>query len=112
MKRKHLTLAAVMAALLGFGAAPVKALPGSQVNAIKQAVAQASVLELAPVAAELVKSADKKDREDVAVAVVRLVLEKNQALALSLVEQIAKVAPETAPAVAAAAAELAPAQLE
>ena len=74
MKRKHLTLAAVMAALLGFGAAPVKALPGSQVNAIKQAVAQASVFELAPVAAELVKSADKKDREDVAVAVVRLVL--------------------------------------
>lgn len=100
-----------MAALLAFGVAPAKALEDYQTKNIATAIADASILELAPKAAEIVRNADEKDRKEVAVLVVGLVVSKTPNLVLSLVEQIVKVAPETAPAVAAAASEMVPGRM-
>ena len=99
-----------MAALLSFGVSPANGLPASQVLAIKKAVTNVPIPELAPKAADVVHKAPAKDREEVAITIVRTIVSKKPALATAVVESIAKVAPETATAIAAVAAELCPEQ--
>lgn len=101
-----------MVALLGFGAAPVKAIQESQTEAVRTAIADASLLELAPTAAEIVRSANEKDREEITNLVVGLVGSKNPKLVLTLVEEISKTSPEMAAVVAAAASKIVPASVQ
>lgn len=108
MKRKHLTFAALLAALLSFGISSAYALPEAEVVTIKKAIAETPVLEIAPKAAEIVQKASSKDREDVAVAVVKAAISKRPTTAVAVVRAVVEVAPTTCAAVAAAATELAP----
>lgn len=110
MKRNKLALIALLAALSSFGVSSVRALPESQANTIREKVANLPVLELAPTAARIVQQAPAKDREEVAVFVVRTVVTQKRAVARDVVVAIAKVAPEVTPSVAAEAAKLCPDQ--
>jgi hypothetical protein len=111
MKRTTLLSAALVAALSS-AEVSVNAFQQSQAAAIEKAVSATPILELVPKAAQLVKKADKKDRQAVAVATVRAVLAKRASLAPALVEAIAKVAPETTVAISKVATELCPEQAE
>jgi hypothetical protein len=55
----------------------------------------------------LVKAAEKKDRQAVAITAVRAIVVKHKAAAPLVISAISKVAPELAPVVAAAGAEIA-----
>ncbi|MBI4326139.1 MAG: hypothetical protein HY674_12875 [Chloroflexi bacterium] len=107
---KLIPTAALLVALPTIAISSANALPESQVTAIKKAVTGVPAPELAAKAAEIVSQADKQDRLEVGVTVVRAIVALSPASAPVVVAAIAKVAPEIAPAVAAAATQLAPDQ--
>lgn len=99
-----MTACCVAAATL---AAPsVQALTSIHIQEIKKAVLGVPVPEMPAKAAELVASAQKKDRQAVAVTAVRAVVVKHKAAAPLVISAVSRVAPEVAPAVAVAASEL------
>jgi hypothetical protein len=111
-KPNQFALAALLAGLTCFATTPAQALTEKQVSAINTAIKAAPVADLPVKAAELVTQSVKKEKEAVAVAVVRAAIAKKPAIAISVVSSVVKAAPFTAPAVAAAAAKLAPDQVE
>lgn len=107
---RKLRTVALVAVLLAFSASSALALTASQVKAIKQAVNAVPVPEMPAKAAALVKDAEAKDREAVAVTAVKAILLKHRAAAPVVVAAVIKVAPEVAAAVTLAAADLVPDQ--
>ena len=108
MKQNKLTkLAALLIAAATLTVTSSYALTSIQIQEIKTAVLSVPVPEMPAKAAMLVKNAQKKDRQAVAITVVRAIVTKHKAAAPLVISAIAKVAPELAPAVAAAGAELA-----
>jgi hypothetical protein len=108
MKRnKLMTLAALLVAMATLTVTSSNALTSIQVQEIKTAVLSVPVPEMPAKAAALVKSAQKKDRQAVAITAVRAIVTKHKAAAPLVISAIAKVAPEIAPAIAAAGAEIA-----
>ena len=107
---RKLRTVALIAGLLAFSASSALALTASQVKAIKQAVNAVPVPEMPAKAAALVKDAEAKDREAVAVTAVKAILLKHRAAAPVVVAAVIKVAPEVAAAVTIAAADLVPNQ--
>jgi len=110
MKRKHVFLAALVAALSFLAAPSVTALPQTQVAAIQKALVMAPAAEIGAKAAELVRQAGKTDREEVALTAVREIVSKRPATVVAVVGSISKIAPEVSAAVAAEASKLAPNQ--
>src|SRR5437773_4219560 len=111
-KNNQFVLAALLASLTCFATSPAQALTEKEVSAINKTIKEAPAADLAVKAAEMVTQSAKKDKEAVAVAVVRAAITKKPASAVSVVSSVVKAAPSTAPAVAAAAAKLAPDQME
>lgn len=108
MKRNKLTtLAALLVAMATLTVTSSNALTSIQVQEIKTAVLSVPVPEMPAKAAALVKSANKKDRQAVAITAVRAIVAKHKAAAPLVISAISKVAPEIAPVVAAAGAEIA-----
>jgi len=111
-KNKRFALAALLAGLTCFATSPAQALTEKQVSAINKTIKEAPAADLPAKAAEMVTQSSKKEKEAVAVAVVRAAIAKKPASAVSVVSSVIKAAPSTGPAVAAAAAKLAPDQVE
>jgi hypothetical protein len=111
-KTNRFALAALLAGLMCFATSPAQALTEKEVSAINKTIKEAPAADLPVKAAELVTQSAKKEKEAVAVAVVRAAIAKKPASAVSVVSSVVKAAPFTAPAVAAAAAKLAPDQVE
>src|SRR5437762_12751867 len=111
-KHNRFALAALLASLTCFATSPAQALTEKEVSAINKTIKEAPAADLAVKAAEMVTQSAKKEKEAVAVAVVRAAIAKKRAIAVSIVSSVVKAAPFTAPAVAAAAAKLAPDQIE
>jgi len=111
-KNNQFVLAALLAGLTCFATSPAQALTEKEVSSITQSIKDAPVADLPAKAAEMVTQSAKKEKQAVAVAVVRAAIAKKAASAVSVVSSVVKAAPFTAPAVAAAAAKLAPDQLE
>jgi hypothetical protein len=111
-KNNHYALSALVAGLVCFATSPAQALTEKEVSTINKTIKEAPAADLPARAAEVVSQTAKKDKEAVAVAVVRAAITKKPASAVSVVSSVIKAAPSTAPAVAAAAAKLAPDQLE
>ena len=86
------------------------ALTTIQIKQIRTEVLGVPVPEMPAKAAELVKAAEKKDRQAVALTAVRAVVSKHRAAAPLVVAAVSKVAPELAPVIAVASAEIAPEQ--
>ncbi len=108
MKRINLTrAAALLIATAALTVTSSQALTSIQIQEIKTAVLSVPVPEMPAKAASLVKSADKKDRQAVAITAVRAIVLKHKAAAPLVISAISKVAPELAPVVAAAGAEIA-----
>ena len=103
---KLLPKAAVLIAIAMFAGTSAHALTATQAKALRKAVLGVAVPEMPSKAAELVLQAEPKEREAVAVTVVRAVVFQYKSSAASVVATVSKAAPEVAPAVAAAAAEL------
>ena len=110
MKLKKLTTLGALLVAVATLTVNSSALTTIQIKQIKSEVLSVPVPEMPAKAAELVKAADKKDRQAVALTAVRAVVAKHRAAAPLVVAAVAKVAPELAPVVAAAGAELAPEQ--
>src|SRR5437870_8717513 len=111
-KTNQFALAALLTGLTCFATSSAQALTEKEVSAINKTIKEAPIADLPIKAAELVTQSVKKEKEAVAVAVVRAAIAKKPASAVSVVSSVVKAAPFTAPAVAAAAAKLAPDQLE
>src|SRR5262245_38135363 len=111
-KTTQFVLAALVAVLTCFTTSPAQALTENEVSAIIKTIKEAPTADLPLKASEMVTQASKKEKEAVAVAVVRAAIAKKPASAVSVVSSVVKAAPSTAPAVAAAAAKLAPDQVE
>src|SRR6266568_3594165 len=111
-KPNEFALAALLAGLTCFATTPAQALTEKEVSAINKTIKEAPAADLPVKAAEMVTQSAKKEKEAVAVAVVRAAIAKHAAVAVSVVSSVVKAAPATAPAVAAAAAKLAPDQVE
>src|SRR6266568_5862476 len=111
-KPNEFALAALLAGLTCFATTPAQALTEKEVSAINKTIKEAPAADLPVKAAEMVTQSAKKEKEAVAVAVVRAAIAKKPASAISVVSSVVKAAPSTAPAVAAAAAKLAPDQVE
>jgi hypothetical protein len=111
-KTNQFALAALLAGLTCFVTSPAQALTEKEVSAINKTIKEAPAADLPVKAAEMVTQTSKKEKEAVAVAVVRAAIAKKPASAVSVVSSVVKAAPFTAPAVAAAAAKLAPDQVE
>lgn len=109
---KRIALSAMLVALTCFATSPAQALSEKAVSTINKTIKEAPAADLPAKAAEIVTQASKKEKEAVAVAVVRAAVAKKPASAVPVVSSVVKAAPSTAPAVAAAAAKLAPDQLE
>jgi hypothetical protein len=106
MKRYKLTtLAALLTAVLAVTSS--QALTSNQIQEVKTAVLSVPVPEMPAKAAALVRNAQKKDRQAVAITAVRAIVAKHKAAAPLVISAIAKVAPDLAPVVAAAGAEIA-----
>jgi hypothetical protein len=93
----------VVAAVLALAVASANALPEAQATALKKSFKKVAATEMAAKAADIVVNTPSKDKEAVAVEVIRIIASKKPAVTPSAVAAIAAVAPETAPAVAAAA---------
>jgi len=107
MKRiKLTTTAALLVAIAAFTVSSAKALTLAQVQGVKNTVLGVPVPEMPAKAAELVKAADKKDRQAVAVVAVRAIVAKHRAAAPLVISAVAKAAPDLAAFVAVAAAEV------
>jgi hypothetical protein len=104
--KKMIKTAALLVALSTFAVNSAHALTISQAKQIKQSVLTVPVPEMPAKAAELVTKAEKKDREAVALTVVRAVAFKHKAAAPLVISAVSKVAPDLAPAIAAAATEV------
>ncbi|MGV3775045.1 MAG: hypothetical protein ACO1QB_19265 [Verrucomicrobiales bacterium] len=104
--KKMIRTAALLVALSTFAVNSAHALTTSQAKQIKQSVLTVPVPEMPAKAASLVISANKKDREAVAVTVVRAVAFKHRAAAPLVISAVSKAAPDVAPAIAAAATEV------
>jgi len=111
-KTNQFALAALLTGLTCFATSPAQALTEKEVSAINKTIKEAPAADLPVKAAEMVTQSAKKEKEAVAVAVVRAAIAKKPASAVSVVSSVIKAAPSTAPAVAAAAAKLAPDQVE
>lgn len=113
MKINHrIALGTLLAGVLCLAVSPAQALTEKEITSINTTIGSAPAAELAVKAAEMVKQADKKQKEATAVAAVRAAITRNPAIAVTVVSSVVKAAPATAPAVAAAAARLAPTQIE
>ena len=110
MKLKKLTTLGALLVAVATLTVNSSALTTIQIKKIKTEVLSVPVPEMPAKAAELVKAADKKDRQAVALTAVRAVVSKHRAAAPLVISAVAKVAPELAPVIAAAGAELAPEQ--
>jgi hypothetical protein len=110
MKLKKLTMLGALLVAVATLTVNSSALTTIQIQTIKSEVLGVPVPEMPAKAADLVKNADKKDRQAVALTAVRAVVAKHKAAAPLVVSAIAKIAPELAPAVAGASAEIAPEQ--
>jgi len=102
----------LLASLTCFATSPAQALTEKEVSTINNTIKEAPVADLPVKAAEMVTQATKKEKEAVAVAVVRAAIAKKPASAVPVVSSVVKAAPATAPAVVAAATKLAPDQME
>ncbi len=111
-KNNQFVLAALLASLTCFATSPAQALTEKEVSTINNTIKEAPVADLPVKAAEMVTQATKKEKEAVAVAVVRAAIAKKPASAVPVVSSVVKAAPATAPAVVAAATKLAPDQME
>lgn len=113
MKRNPITIFLGVAALSAgcFASTSGFAITASQVEGIKSALSLASVPEMPATAAQLVSAAKADEREGVAQAAVRAVLETKPALAGAMVNAIAKTSPDVAAATAVAAAVKQPKQI-
>ena len=108
MKRnKVTTLAALLIAAAALTVTSSQALTSIQIQEIKTSVLSVPIPEMPAKAAALVKAAEKKDRQAVAITAVRAIVVKHKAAAPLVISAISKVAPELAPVVAAAGAEIA-----
>ncbi len=94
-------LATASAAVAGENAFPVPA-----VKAIRDAVKRTAVVELPAKAGEIVKATPKTARERTAIRIVRIFLERRQALASVLVGEVVRAAPEAGAAIVAEAIRL------
>lgn len=110
MKRNKLTMLGALLVAVAMLTANSSALTTIQIQKIKSEVLSVPVPEMPAKAAELVKLAEKKDRQATALTAVRTVVAKHRAAAPLVVSAIAKVAPELTPVVAKASAEIAPDQ--
>lgn len=108
MTMKKLTTAAAVLIAAATFAASSHALTAGQVQMIQTTVLGVPVPEMPAKAAELVIQAEKKDKQEVAVTVVRAVVSKHRAAAPLVIASISKAEPELAPVVAAVAAKLVP----
>jgi hypothetical protein len=106
MKRKHVTMAVLLAALSFVAAPSASAISRQDVQAIKEAVANVPAAEVAAKAAQIVRQANDADRQDVAVATVREVVTQRPATVLAVVAAVSKAAPSASAAVAAEAARI------
>ena len=106
MKRKHVTLAVLLAALSFVASPSVNAISHSDTVAIKKAVASVPAAELAARAAQMVSKAGKSDRKDVALTFVRETVSARPSTVVAVVAAIAKAAPDLSSSVAAEAAKL------
>jgi hypothetical protein len=107
MKMKTMMKATVVfAALLTFAASSAYALTDAQLASVKKAYNKVPATEMAAKAANMVKQTSTADREAMAVALTRAAIVKNANVASSVVSAISAAAPETSPAVSAAAAEM------
>ena len=107
MKQKKLTsVAAVLIATVALTVTSSQALTSIQIQEIKSTVLSVPVPEMPATAAALVKKAEKKDRQAVAITAVRAIVMKHKAAAPLVISAISKVAPELAPVVAATGAEI------
>jgi hypothetical protein len=111
-KTNKFVLAALLASLTCFTTSPAQALTEKEVSAINETIKAAPAADLPVMAAEMVTEAAKKEKEAVAVAVVRAAIAKKPVSAVPVVSSVVKAAPATAPAVVAAATKLAPDQME
>ena len=111
-KNNQFALAALLASLTCFATSPAQALTEKEASAINKTIIEAPAADLPIKAAEMVKQAAKKEKEAVAVAVVRAAIAKKPASAVPVVSSVVKAAPATALAVVAAATKLAPDQME
>jgi len=111
-KTNRFAIAALLASLTCFASSRAQALTEKEVTTIDKTIQAAPVADLPVKAAEMVTQAAKKEKEAVAVAVVRAAIAKKPASAVPVVSSVVKAAPATAPAVVAAAAKLAPDQIE
>lgn len=108
MKRNKLTtFAALLVAIAALTVTSSQALTSIQIQEIRTTVLSVPVPEMPATAAALVKKAQKKDRQAVAITAVRAIVVKHKAAAPLVISAIVKVAPELAPVVAAAGAEIA-----
>lgn len=110
MKREHTkwVLALVLAGSIGVISTQAVAGVESKGAVVSKAMMGVRVPELAAKAAVLVKQADIGDREAIAVAVVEYVAKAYPAAVKSVISSIAKAEPSLAPKIAARAAELLP----
>jgi hypothetical protein len=106
MKRNHVTLAVLLAALSFLATPSASAISKSDVQSIQKAVANVPAAELAATAARIISQSSKSDRQEVALTMVREIASKRPATVVTLVAAIAKAAPEVSAAVAAEAAKL------
>lgn len=110
MKMKNLIATAALFVALAAMTTPAYALTTAQAKKIKETVLSVPVPEMPATAADLVTTSEKKDREDVAVTVVRAVIAKHRAAAPVVVAAISKVAPEVSAAIVKAATQAVPEQ--
>ena len=106
MNIKQLVTTAAFLVAISLAAPSAYALSAADAKAVKKAVTSVPLPEMPAKAAELVKNASKADREAVAVTATRAAIYKSRSSAPQIVASISKVAPDLAPAVSMAAAEM------
>ncbi len=105
---KRAIFAALVVGLLALGSSSANALTESQTASLTKTLASVPPVELAPRAVQLVNKADKADKLDTGLLIVKTVAKRNPAAAVSVFSAITAVAPELAVKLAAAVVELLP----
>src|SRR3954470_21198522 len=105
MLRKTIT---ITIAGLGVFTSTSLGLTPTQIKTIKDSLSSGPVPELPAKAAELVKNADKKDRDEIAALSVKTILENHKGAASIVVSSISKAVPDVSPTVAKTAANQVP----
>lgn len=106
MNIKQLVTTAAFLVAISLATPSAYALSAAEAKAVKKAVTSVPLPEMPAKAAELVKNASKADREAVAVTATRAAIYKSRSSAPQVVASISKIAPDLAPAVSMAAAEM------